>query len=69
MPPEAVLATGDLHKLLAGRIIDLMDAAALLRANRAAIDFAYLGRWIQEKALDADYARIWAEAFPNEPRA
>jgi hypothetical protein len=62
-----MLQTG--HKLLAGRIIDLMDAATLLRANRTAIDFAYLRRWIQEKALDADYARIWAEAFPDEPMA
>lgn len=66
-----VLACEDLilHKLLAGRIIDFMDAAALLRANRDVIDFAYLGRWIQEKALETDYARIWAEAFPNEPMA
>ena len=57
------------HKLLAGRIVDLMDAAALLRANRATIDFAYLRRWIHEQALETDFARIWGEAFPGEPMA
>ena len=30
------------------------------RANRTAIDFVYLRRWIHEQALDADFARIWA---------
>ncbi len=46
-----------------------MDAAALLRANRSTIDFAYLQRWIREQALEADFARIWGEAFPDEPMA
>jgi hypothetical protein len=66
-----VLACEDLilHKLLAGRIIDLMDAAALLRANRATMNLAYLRRWIREQELEADFARIWGEAFPDEPMA
>src|SRR5438094_576568 len=51
----SVLACEDLvlHKLLAGRIIDRADVAALLRANREALDSAYLRRWSRELSLDA----------------
>jgi hypothetical protein len=64
-----VLACEDLilHKLLAARIVDLMDAAALLRANRSTIDFVYLHHWLKEKGLSSDFARVWQEAFPGEP--
>ena len=55
-----------LHKLLAGRMIDLADAAALLRANRATIDLAYLRQWIEANQLNSDLARVWDEAFPGE---
>jgi hypothetical protein len=64
-----VLACEDLilHKLLAGRVIDLADAAAILRANRGAIDLTYLLRWVHEHELDGDFARIWQEACPSQP--
>jgi hypothetical protein len=65
----AVLACEDLilYKLLAGRALDVVDATAVLRANRGSIDLAYLLHWVQAQELDADFARIWSEAFPGEP--
>jgi hypothetical protein len=62
----AVLACEDLvlHKLLAGRMIDLADAVALLRANRSSLDLNYLRRWAGQLALDAELAGVWKEAFP-----
>jgi len=64
----AILACEDLivHKLLAGRIIDRADAAALLRANRAALDLAYLLRWTKALSLGKNLAEVWDEAFPGE---
>jgi hypothetical protein len=55
-----------LHKLLAGRLIDRVDAAALLRANRPAVDLAYLLRWAEELDVMGDLAETWSEAFPGE---
>ena len=56
-----------LHKLLAGRMIDLADAVALLKANRRSLDFTYLIHWVDENSLRAEFARVWQEAFPGEP--
>ena len=66
--PVAVLTCEDLilHKLLAGRIIDRADAAALLRANRAELDLAYLRRWIDGLRLAAEFREAWLSAFPGE---
>ncbi len=63
-----VLSCEDLiiFKLLAGRIIDRADAAALLRANRSSIDTDDLLKWIDNHDLSADFAEIWDEAFPGE---
>lgn len=63
-----VLSCEDLviHKLLAGRIIDKADAAALLRANRATLDIEYLRKWITRLQLQSDLAFVWDEAFPGE---
>jgi hypothetical protein len=55
-----------LLKLVAGRLIDRADAAALLRENRNAIDFGYLLSWIARLDLTTDLAEIWREAFPGE---
>jgi hypothetical protein len=55
-----------LFKLLAGRMIDRADAAMLLRENRDVIDFGYLQDWVKRQELEAEYAEIWREAFPNE---
>jgi hypothetical protein len=67
--PVNVLSCEDLilHKLLAGRIIDRADAAALLRANRDSLDFDYVRHWIGEKRLTSEFSDVWAEAFPDEP--
>jgi hypothetical protein len=55
-----------LHKLLAGRLIDRADAAALLRANRDALDHDYLFRWARTLALVSELKEVWAEAFPGQ---
>jgi hypothetical protein len=63
-----VLSCEDLliHKLIAGRIIDRADAAALLRKHRPTLDLAYLTRWLSHYELGAAWAEIWKEAFPGE---
>jgi Uncharacterised nucleotidyltransferase len=65
----AVMSCEDLiiHKLLAGRIIDSADAAALLRANRAVLDLAYLKRWLGALNLLPAFETIWNETFPSAP--
>jgi hypothetical protein len=65
----AVLTCEDmiLHKLLAGRLLDRVDAAALLRANRQTVDLEYLHRWAGDLAISGDLAEVWKEAFPGEP--
>jgi Uncharacterised nucleotidyltransferase len=65
----AVLSCEDLiiHKLLAGRIIDSADVAALLRANRAGLDLAYLKSWLGQLNLLPHLETIWRETFPSEP--
>jgi hypothetical protein len=64
----AVLTCEDLilHKLLAGRIIDRADAAALLRANRESLDLRYLLRWVAHLDLTSQFDEIWNEALPGE---
>lgn len=52
-----------LFKLLAGRILDKLDVAALLRANRAALDLAYLEGWVRQLSLASDWSEIWSEVF------
>ncbi len=55
-----------LHKLIAGRLIDRADVAALLRANRETLDFAFLTTWIAKLALSSEWSQVWNEAFPGE---
>lgn len=55
-----------LHKLLSGRIIDRIDAATVLRLNRASLDFGYLQGWVERLALNAEWSEIWREAFLEE---
>jgi uncharacterized protein with PhoU and TrkA domain len=68
MLPVRVVQPDDLIviKLLAGRIIDLADAAMVLRENRDAIDVSRLERSVAELGLTVDYERILREAFPGE---
>ncbi|MDA1049958.1 MAG: hypothetical protein O3C40_05695 [Planctomycetota bacterium] len=62
-----VLTCEDLivFKLVSGRIIDLADSAALLRANRDTLDYALLRRECAKLGLSTELARIWDEAFPD----
>jgi len=64
----AVLTCEDLilHKLLAGRIIDRADTAALLRANRESLDLRYLLHWVAHLDLATQFAEVWSEALPGE---
>ena len=61
-----VLSCEDLviHKLLAGRVLDRVDAAALLRANRTALDLEYLARWADRLDLSREFAEVRSEALP-----
>jgi len=56
-----------LHKLLAGRIIDRADVAALLRANQEGLDFDYLISWSQRLTLIAGLSEAWSEGLPETP--
>ena len=64
-----VLACEDLilHKLLAGRIIDRADVAALLRANRKSLDLDYLHQWNKSLGVTAGFTEASNEALPEEP--
>lgn len=63
-----VLACEDLvlHKLIAGRIIDRADAAAVLRANRDTVDVGYLTQWVAKLKLSDELRDVWYEAFGKE---
>jgi hypothetical protein len=63
----AVLTCEDLilHKLLAERIIDQADTAALLRANRQTLDFAYLRKCAIELKVVPALAEAWKSAWPG----
>ncbi|MGA2797723.1 MAG: hypothetical protein ABSE63_09105 [Thermoguttaceae bacterium] len=65
----AVLTCEDLilHKLLAGRLIDRADIAALLKLNRASLDRHYLAYWANQLQLAAEFVFIWHESLPDEP--
>jgi len=63
-----IIACEDLivFKLVAGRMLDLADAVALLQANRAILDFALLRRECERNSLTAELTRVWEEAFSGE---
>ncbi|MGD0654193.1 MAG: DUF6036 family nucleotidyltransferase [Thermoguttaceae bacterium] len=65
----AVLTCEDLilHKLLAGRLIDRADIAALLKLNLASLDRHYLAHWANQLQLVAEIASVWKEILPDEP--
>jgi hypothetical protein len=63
----AILTCEDLilHKLLAGRIIDRADVAALLKLNSASLDQKYLAHWLKQLQLTAEFAAILKEILPS----
>jgi hypothetical protein len=54
-------------KLIAWRILDRVDISELLKANRATIDFGYLGEWTRKLSLRKPLREAWQDAFPGEP--
>ena len=54
-----------LLKLMAGRAIDMADAAFVLRFNAQDIDVEYLLRWGQKQKVWRELKLIWDEAFPG----
>lgn len=64
----AVLRCEDLVllKLLAGRVIDRVDSATLLRLNRSELDVSYVLSWVEKLKLRDELAVVWDEAFPGE---
>ncbi len=54
-------------KLIAGRILDRVDAGELLKANREAIDFGYLAGWIRRLHLERAFAEAWNDVLPDAP--
>ena len=55
-----------LFKMIAGRMIDLADAATLLRENKDRLDLRYLGQWVAQLHLGSTIEQVWQEAFPGE---
>jgi len=64
----AVVSPEDLIllKLHAGRIIDRVDAASVLRHNADVIDVAYVLKWVRARGLTDEFAVVWEEAFPGQ---
>jgi hypothetical protein len=56
-----------IFKLRADRPIDRGDIIGLLEANRDALDFAYLRRWVTAPALREMWRECWQHAFPGAP--
>jgi hypothetical protein len=52
-------------KMIAGRIIDRADAAALLRLNRGGLEIPYLLKWVPQLDLRTEWAEISTEAGPE----
>jgi len=52
-------------KLIAGRILDRVDASELMKANRDGLDLAYLTSWIHRLRLHRPFSQAWDDAFPG----
>lgn len=53
-------------KLVAGRILDRVDAGELMKANRAGLDLAYLTGWVRKLSLQQALRDAWSDVFPGE---
>lgn len=49
-------------KLLAGRILDRVDAVMLVKANRDSLNMAYIAKWIAELNLKGEWQELEREA-------
>ena len=54
-----------LLKLMAGRILDRVDAGELLKANVHSLDLTYLKGWIGKLHLERALAEAWSDVFPG----
>ena len=52
-------------KLMAGRILDRVDAGELMKANREALELGYLTGWVQRLRLEKPFAEAWGDVFPG----
>jgi len=52
-------------KLIAGRILDRVDAGELMKANRDSLDLDYLTDWVRRLHLDKALAEAWHDVFPE----
>lgn len=52
-------------KLLAGRILDRLDVAELLKVNRDSLDLAYITGWAGKLHAERALADAWSDAFPG----
>ena len=53
-------------KLIAGRVIDRLDAGELLKANRDSLDLPYLRSWTVKLHLERALAEAWADVFSDD---
>jgi hypothetical protein len=68
--PVSILSCEDLilFKLLAGRILDRLDCASLLRANERTLDIGYLKESAVRLKLNDALREMWHEAYgPQSP--
>jgi hypothetical protein len=54
-----------LLKLIAGRILDRVDAGELMKANRDSLNLNYLQGWVAKLKLERAFAEAWADVFPG----
>ena len=52
-------------KLIAGRILDRVDVAELLKANRNQLDMNYLAGWVRALHVERMFGEAWTDAFPR----
>ena len=53
-------------KLMAGRILDRVDAGELLKANRPTLDMSYVLGWVRKLNLQKAFHEAWSDVFPSE---
>jgi hypothetical protein len=65
----AVVSCEDLilFKLLADRMLDRVDVAALLEINRDSLDMSHLANWTRRLRFVRGFRVAWSEAFGNDP--
>jgi len=67
--PVDVVSCEDLIilKLVAGRILDRVDAGELLKANLDTLELEYLRGWVGKLHLEQALAEAWTDVFPGKP--